>query len=78
MPHCSLLTSFGSNPNSWFLYPRTKGELETSVKGLEFSYTSIFRPGLLGRGESARLGEKIVSKWPGLTIIIILLCRIAK
>ena len=60
--HCSLLTSVGSNPNSWFLFPRTKGELETSVKGLEFGYTSIFRPVLLGRGDSARFAEKVASK----------------
>jgi hypothetical protein len=25
--HYSLVSSVGSNPNSWFLYPRTKGQL---------------------------------------------------
>ena len=25
--HCSVVTSSGSNPNSWFLYLRTKGEV---------------------------------------------------
>ena len=62
-PHCSLLTSGRSNPNSWFIFARTKGELEKSVKGLEFSYTSIFRPGILERGDLTRFEEKIVSKW---------------
>ena len=60
--HCSLLTSYGSNPNSWLLYPRTKGEMENSVTGLEFNYTSIFRPGLLNRGGRASFVEKVASK----------------
>ena len=63
VPHCSLLTSGRSNPNSWFTFARTKGELENSIKGLEFSYTSIFRPGILERGDLTRFEEKIVSKW---------------
>jgi len=42
-----LLTSKGSNPNSWFLYPSTKGLVEEAVKGLNFQKLAIYRPGLL-------------------------------
>ena len=54
----------GSNPNSWFLYTKTKGVMEESTKGEKFAYTSIFRPGLLDRGqvEDSRFFEKVVSK----------------
>ena len=31
VPHCSLLTSTGSNSNSWFLYLKTKGQVNTSA-----------------------------------------------
>eukprot|EP00128_Syssomonas_multiformis_P017110 Colp12_sorted_trinity150504_noHs@3773 len=54
-----IVTSVGSNPNSWFLYPKTKGEAEEAVKALKFTYTDIYRPGLLDRGEHARTIEKI-------------------
>jgi hypothetical protein len=56
--HCSIDTAERSNPNSWFVLFRTKGELETSVKDLEFSYTSIFRPGLLDRRELTTFIER--------------------
>ena len=42
-----LLTSTGSNPNSWFLYPQTKGRLEEACKSLELPNLAILRPGLL-------------------------------
>jgi oxidoreductase len=42
-----LLTSTGSNKDSWFLYPRTKGQLEHAMTQLGFKNLSIFRPGLL-------------------------------
>ena len=28
VPHCSVVTSQGANPNSWFLYMKTKGEVQ--------------------------------------------------
>ena len=42
-----LLTSQGSNPGSWLLYPSTKGKVEEAVKRLAFDKLSIYRPGLL-------------------------------
>jgi oxidoreductase len=58
--HASVLTSWGANQNSWFLYGRTKGEIEDRTKKLGFDYVSIFQPGLLDRGaDSARFVEKV-------------------
>ena len=58
-----LLTSRGSNANSWFLYPKTKGQVEEAVKSLGFDRLTIYRPGLLmcDRAES-RTGEKLI-RW---------------
>ena len=42
-----LLTSAGSNANSWFLYPRTKGLLEKAFIDLKFKNLAILQPGLL-------------------------------
>ena len=42
-----LVTAQGSNKNSWFLYPKTKGIVEQEVGEMEFSRVSIYRPGLL-------------------------------
>ena len=62
--HCSLLTSTGANPNSWFLYLKTKGRMEESTKEEKFDYTSIFQPGALNRGSgNQRLAEKLSSKF---------------
>ena len=62
MKHCSVLTSAGSNTNSWFLYLKTKGRMEESAKEEAFEYTSIFRPGLLDRGADKRFGEKLTGE----------------
>lgn len=51
----------GANKDSWFLYPQTKGEVEENVKRLEFERTSVFRPGLLERGDLTRTVEMIAS-----------------
>jgi len=59
--HFHLLTSVGANKNSWVLYARTKGEIEEYVTNLGFKYTSIYRPGLLDRGDQARTLEKLGS-----------------
>ncbi|KAJ3030041.1 UNVERIFIED_CONTAM: Oxidoreductase htatip2 [Siphonaria sp. JEL0065] len=54
-----LLTSTGANKDSWFLYMKTKGEIEEAVKALEFPRLSIFRPGLLNRGAASRAWESV-------------------
>ncbi|RLV94564.1 Protein FMP52 mitochondrial [Spathaspora sp. JA1] len=42
-----LVSSIGANAKSWFLYPKTKGELEDDVIALGFEHTVILRPGAL-------------------------------
>ena len=56
-----LLTSKGSDKNSFFLYPSTKGKAEEAVKSMDFDRVSVYRPGLLmcDRQES-RAGEKLM------------------
>jgi len=56
-----LVTSQGSDKDSMFLYPKTKGRAEEAVTNLGFERTSIYRPALLlcDRQES-RPGEKFL------------------
>lgn len=54
----------GSNANSWFLYPRTKGQTEDELKKKAIPYLSIFRPGVLKNRYDARLGETIAAHIP--------------
>lgn len=42
-----LVSSMGANANSWFLYPKTKGQLEKDILDLGFEETIIVRPGML-------------------------------
>jgi len=46
-PDFHLLTSWGTNVNSWFLYPETKGRVEIAVRDLGFDRLNIYRPGFL-------------------------------
>jgi oxidoreductase len=55
------VSSAGANSKSWFLYMRTKGEMEDGIKALKFRHTSIYQPGLLARGDKARTVEKLAS-----------------
>ena len=55
----SLVSSTGANSNSSFFYPKTKGELEESVKKLNFKKIDIFQPPMLIRQpDLMRSGEK--------------------
>jgi len=44
----ALTSSAGADARSWFLYPRTKGELEEAIDRLRFPSLTILRPGFLG------------------------------
>lgn len=44
----ALVTSMGADARSWFLYTRTKGELEEAVERLGFPSLTMLRPGFLG------------------------------
>ena len=65
IPHYSLVSSIGANPKSWFLYPKTKGQVEEALKSLKLPQLSILQPGiLLNRRNDDRFGEKIASYIP--------------
>lgn len=49
----------GSDAKSWFLYPKTKGEVEEGLKLKGLNLLSIFKPGLLRNRRDARTVEKI-------------------
>ena len=62
--HYSLVSSLGANKNSLFFYPKIKGELEESVKLLNFKTIHIFQPpSLIRQDELMRTGEKISVKF---------------
>ncbi|KAK9792071.1 hypothetical protein WJX73_006917 [Symbiochloris irregularis] len=70
VPHFSLLTAAGANASlpdvRWkllhgVLYARCKGLAEQAVINQGFSHASIFRPGLIDRGASARSSEKLMT-----------------
>jgi len=56
----SLLSSTGASSSSWFLYTKTKGEIEDLIAAEPFPKTAFFRPGLLDRGSQARWNESAV------------------
>lgn len=59
--HYLLLSAGGVSKNSPFLYPRVKGELEESVRELNFPALTIFRPGLLmGERQEYRAAESVM------------------
>ena len=61
--HYSLVSSVGANKKSYFFYPRIKGDLEESVKGLKFKKIHIFQPpSLIRQPDLIRNGEKISLK----------------
>ena len=56
----SLVSSTGADKNSFFFYPKIKGELEESIKKLPFNKIQIFQPPtLIRQSHLARTGEKI-------------------
>ncbi|SOB78262.1 NADH(P)-binding [Marinobacter sp. LV10R510-11A] len=58
-----LMSAIGSSSSSTIFYNRIKGELENSVKGLGYSYLSIYHPSLLlGNRPENRLGEALGAK----------------
>lgn len=45
--HLHLVSSAGANKNAFFLYPKTKGQVEEELSTMGFDRLSIYRPGLL-------------------------------
>ncbi|CBJ28509.1 conserved unknown protein [Ectocarpus siliculosus] len=57
--HFSLVSSQGASASSPLLYPKVKGQCEKLVRSAGYPHTSIWRPGLLGRGSKAKGVEKV-------------------
>ena len=57
-----LVSASGANAASRLFYQRMKGELEQAIIALNFPRLIIFRPPLLIRPNSDRLGEKIAER----------------
>ncbi|ODN03467.1 Oxidoreductase HTATIP2 [Orchesella cincta] len=61
--HFHLVSSAGANKNAYFLYPKTKGEVEEELTEMNFSKLTIYRPAVLlvdGGREESRVGEAIL------------------
>jgi uncharacterized protein YbjT (DUF2867 family) len=54
-----LLSAYGASAKSRVFYSQLKGKLEDALTDLGFAATIIFRPGLLLRKDTNRLGERI-------------------
>eukprot|EP01056_Protomagalhaensia_sp_Gyna25_P002160 Protomagalhaensia_sp_Gyna_25__2159@NODE_2172_length_1245_cov_2238_526534_g1795_i0_p1_GENE_NODE_2172_length_1245_cov_2238_526534_g1795_i0NODE_2172_length_1245_cov_2238_526534_g1795_i0_p1_ORF_typecomplete_len331_score52_87HIM1/PF08732_10/3e24NAD_binding_10/PF13460_6/46NAD_binding_10/PF13460_6/1_6e09Semialdhyde_dh/PF01118_24/0_00015NmrA/PF05368_13/0_0047Sacchrp_dh_NADP/PF03435_18/0_25Sacchrp_dh_NADP/PF03435_18/1_7e03Sacchrp_dh_NADP/PF03435_18/2_7e03Epimerase/PF01370_21/0_021DapB_N/PF01113_20/0_11Da len=55
-----MCSSAGANPNSWFFYPKTRGQTEQDIKALDFDFFAIARPGIIRveRGKGRSIVEK--------------------
>jgi len=61
-----LISTSGANAASRLAYGKMKGELEESVKALDFEHTVILRPGLIvGNRDESRPAEFAVRKIAG-------------
>lgn len=54
-----LLSAYGASVTSRVFYSKMKGKLEDAITSLAFPQLIIFRPGLLLRKNTDRLGERI-------------------
>jgi uncharacterized protein YbjT (DUF2867 family) len=55
-----IITSMGADPGSMFFYNRVKGDIERSLRELDYPSLQIFRPSLiLGNRSESRAGESI-------------------
>lgn len=56
-----LLSAYGASAKSNVFYSKVKGNLEDRITSLAFEQFIIFRPGLLQRKDTDRLGERITA-----------------
>ena len=66
VPHLSVLSSVGGDSSSWFLYMKTKGEVEDALKKMDdINHISIFKPGaIMNRENDKRFGESLLKIVP--------------
>ena len=71
--HFELLSAVGANPDSSSFYLRTKGELESGLKALQFARLSLFQPSMI-LTPSNRYGLSqalILALWPRLGLFLL-------
>lgn len=56
-----LLSAYGADPSSKVFYSKMKGKLEEEFAALSFDQCVIFKPGMLVRKGTDRLGEKLIT-----------------
>ncbi len=56
-----LLSAYGASSTSNVFYSKMKGQLEEAYTALSFEQCIIFKPGMLLRKNTDRLGEKIIA-----------------
>jgi len=61
VPKIVLLSAYGASATSKVFYSCIKGKLEDKINSLAFDQYIIFRPGLLLRKHTDRIGERITS-----------------
>jgi uncharacterized protein YbjT (DUF2867 family) len=59
VPCAVLLSAYGASTSSNVFYSKMKGQLETAIDNLAFPRYIIFRPGLLLRKDTDRMGERV-------------------
>lgn len=59
VPRAVLLSAHGASATSNVFYSKIKGKLEEKIASLVFDQYIIFRPGLLLRKDTDRLGERV-------------------
>lgn len=56
----SIITALGANSESWIFYNKVKGDVEKTIKQLDYPSVHIFQPSLLmGDRKETRIGEQI-------------------
>jgi uncharacterized protein YbjT (DUF2867 family) len=56
-----LLSAYGASPTSKVFYSKMKGQLEEEITKLAFAQCIIFKPGMLVRKDTDRLGERLIT-----------------
>lgn len=59
VPCAVLLSAYGASPTSNMFYSKMKGQLEADIIALGFPHCIIFKPGLLLRENTDRVGERV-------------------
>ena len=59
-----LISSYGSDPNSWLMLQKTKGEVERDLALKKMNLLTVLRPALLMNRKDRRMVEKVLGFLP--------------